>query len=194
MKSLENEHLGGCILDGSIGDVNTWSPCLWDMLVEMTNAKSVVDVGCGIGYTVQYFLNKNLSVIGIDGLEEVLQHSPTPDLIVIHDFTKGPYLLDKKVDLAWSCEFVEHIEEKFVENFMATFAGCRYVGMTHALPGQPGYHHVNCQPSEYWIHQFASRGFRYLEDETKILKDSISDKPYGKWVQNSFMLFKNENL
>jgi SAM-dependent methyltransferase len=194
MTSLEKDHLGGCILNNMVGDINTWCPCLWDKLIEMTNAKSVVDVGCGLGYSLQYFADKGLSVIGIDGLEDVLRHSPIHDKIVIHDYTKGIYTLDNNVDLAWSCEFVEHVEEKFTENFMKTFDKCGYVSMTHALPNQSGYHHVNCQPPEYWIDAFSNRGFRYMESETKILKDCIADKPYGHWVRNSFMLFKNEKM
>jgi SAM-dependent methyltransferase len=192
MESLNKDHLGGCILHEAVGDINTWSPCVWDMLLELTGAKSVVDVGCGVGYSLQYFVNKGLSCIGVDGLEDVLQHSTIPNLITIHDYTKGSYILKKPVDLAWSCEFVEHVEEEFMENFMKTFDGCAYVAMTHALPNQPGYHHVNCQPSQYWINAFTNRGFRYLESETKILKDCLIGKPYGHWVRNSLMLFKNE--
>lgn len=194
MEFIGKDHLGGCIVNASVGDINTWSPCLWDMLIEMTNAKTIVDVGCGVGYSLKYFSDKGLSVVGIDGFEDVLKHSPIADLIVIHDYTQGPYTLDKTVDLAWSCEFVEHIEEQFVENFMKTFDGCGYVAMTHALPNQSGYHHVNCQPPEYWIGVFSNRGFRYMESETKLLKDSIADKPYGHWIRNSFMLFKNERV
>jgi len=193
MKFLNKDHLGGCILNDTVGDINTWCPCLWDILVELTNAKSVIDVGCGVGYSVKYFSDKGLSVFGVDGLQDVLEHSPVRDQIVIHDYTKSPYTLDHSVDLAWSCEFVEHIEEQFMENFMKTFDGCRYVAMTHAFPGQDGYHHVNCQFPQYWIKQFSDRGFRYLESETEMLKQSIADKPYGHWVRNSFMLFKNEN-
>lgn len=192
MKSLERDHLGGCILNDVVGDINTWCPCLWDGLIDLTNAKSMVDVGCGVGYSLQYFSSKGLSVVGIDGLEDVLHHSPISDRIIIHDYTKDAYMLDRDVDLAWSCEFVEHVEERFVENFMKTFDKCAYVGMTHALPGQVGYHHVNCQPKEYWINLFAQRGFAYKEVETNTLKECMGDKPYGHWVRNSFMLFKKE--
>ena len=194
MKFLENGHLGGCILYDQVGDINTWTPRLWDDLIKLIDAKSIIDVGCGVGYSLQYFKNKGISAIGIDGLEDVLTHSPVPELITIHDYTKDKYVPDRIIDLAWSCEFVEHIEENFVENFMKTFDMCRYVGMTHALPNQPGYHHVNCQLPEYWINLFTIRGFKYMNVETKILKDSIMEESYGHWVKNSFMLFKNEKL
>jgi len=194
MKSLENNHLGGCIVNDNVGDINTWCPCLWDKLVELTQAKTMVDVGCGVGYSLKYFSDKGLSVVGIDGLDSVIEYSPIPEKIIIHDYTKDTYILDTVVDFAWSCEFVEHIEEKFVNNFMETFTKCRYVGMTHALPGQVGYHHVNCQSPEYWIDKFRKYGFDYIESESKILKECLIGKHYGHWVRNSFMLFKNNNI
>jgi len=190
MKSLNKDHLGGCILNDTVGDKNTWAPCLWDMLIELTNAKSVVDVGCGVGYSLKYFHDKGLSVMGIDGLKDVLKHSPVPELILIHDYTKGAYSLNDDIDLAWSCEFVEHIEEKFMENFMQTFDRCSFVAMTHALPNQDGYHHVNCQPQEYWINTFSNHGFAYMEKETQMLKNTLEGQSYGHWVKQSFMLFK----
>lgn len=194
MISLEQNHLGGCILNESVGDHNTWCPALWDMLIETTGAKSVVDIGCGIGYSLKYFLDKGLFGTGIEGLESVLQHSPIPNHILIHDYTKGAYIPEKNVDLAWSCEFVEHVEERFMENFMVTFDKCDYVAMTHALPGQIGYHHVNCQPPEYWIKAFTDRGFDYMENETMMLRQSIADKSYGHWVKSTFMLFKKQKF
>jgi len=36
--------------------------------------------------------------------------------------------------------------------------------MTHAVPGQAGHHHVNCQPAEYWVEKLATRGFRLARD------------------------------
>ena len=38
--------------------------------------------------------------------------------------------------------------------------------MTHAVPGQGGHHHVNCQPSEYWIERIEALGYSFLPDVT----------------------------
>lgn len=194
MKSLDKDHLGGCILNDSVGDINTWSPCLWDSLITLTKAKSIIDVGCGVGYSLNYFINKGIDGFGIEGLEEVLQYSNVANNIVIHDYTKGAYIPNCNIDLAWSCEFVEHVEEKYKENFMKTFNKCNYVAMTHALPGQVGYHHVNTQHPKYWIDCFGDYGFYYMESESEELKSCLNDKSYGHWIKNSFMLFKKINL
>ncbi len=66
-------------------------------------------------------------------------------------------------DLIWCCEVVEHVEEEFVQNIMDTFKLGKIVALTHAVPGQKGYHHVNCKPKEYWIDLMISDNFKYLE-------------------------------
>ena len=73
-------------------------------------------------------------------------------------------------DLVWSCEFVEHVAEEYVPNFLATFGAARFVLMTHGEPGQPGYHHVNNQSAGYWISKLASIGFRFDEQLTKVTR------------------------
>ena len=100
--------------------------------------------------------------------------------------------------MSWCCEFVEHVEEKYVHNFMKTFNECSLVAMTHGVPGQPGHHHVNCQTPEYWIKHFKEYGFNYLEDYSISLRkllpdwDSINTDfvPNGGHVKNTLMIFK----
>jgi hypothetical protein len=77
--------------------------------------------------------------------------------IALHDLLTGPYIMP--VDLVWSCEVAEHIAPEKVEYFVDTLANGRVIAMTHAVPGQGGYHHVNCQPQEYWIQKMTTRGY-----------------------------------
>ena len=85
-----------------------------------------------------------------------------PEAHVLHDFTRGPFAPETDFDLVWCCEFVEHVEERYLPHFLATFArGTRFVMMTHARPGQPGHHHVNCREAGYWVEHLASVGFRF---------------------------------
>ena len=39
--------------------------------------------------------------------------------------------------------------------------------LTYAELGQAGWHHVNCQPAEYWIKRLADLGFLYDPDLTQ---------------------------
>lgn len=151
----ERPHLGGYIVGG---DPATYFPDLWTWFVRELGVTSVLDIGCGEGHAVDHFAGLGCRVLGIDGVPQEHQY------IQWFDFTQGPLKLFDPFDLVWCCEFVEHVEEQSVPNFLATFRAARMVAMTHADPGQPGHHHVNCQPAEYWIGAMAAAGFRY--DET----------------------------
>lgn len=154
-------HLGGYIIGG---DDATYYPALWRWLVEQKEVRSVIDVGCGEGHAVSFFEELGCDVIGVDGVE---QDNPQ---IVCHDYTEGSWpqavrgnRMEGASDLVWSCEFVEHIEERCVPNFLETFLMAPLVLMTHAAPGQQGHHHVNCQPEAYWRGVMAAIGYE-LDD------------------------------
>jgi len=149
-----NPHLGGYVPGG---DPATQYPDLWAWMVDHWKIRSVLDVGCGDGQAVKCFRGLGCVVLGIDGVQ---QDDPN---ILTHDYTVGPCGAIQEFDLAWSCEFVEHVEERYVPNFLATFARARYVLMTHGEPGQPGWHHVNNQPSDYWKGALAAVGYQYDE-------------------------------
>ncbi len=143
---VTREHLGGYV-EG--GDPATWFPDLWTWLI-LQGVTSMLDVGCGEGHALNYFRSHGCTVIGVEGIEQ-----PDPD-IVQHDFTDGPWRPDANVDLVWCCEFVEHVEERYLPNFLRAFTAAPLVLMTHGEPGQGGYHHVNCRTADYWIGALAA--------------------------------------
>jgi len=134
----------------------------FDCLVEHFAARSFLDIGCGPGGMAAYALSRGLDARGVDGDPSCARGSR---FIVEHDYTRGPLVLGA-FDLGWAVEFVEHVEERYTPNFMATFAGCAHVFITAAIPGQPGHHHVNCQWGDYWIARFAEAGFALDGDAT----------------------------
>lgn len=147
------EHLGGYVAGG---DPDCMYPNLWKWLVDQASQPgeivSVLDVGCGDGAAMRAFDALGCAVVGIDGVEQ------DDDRILLHDYTTGASPVGLMFDIVWSCEFVEHVEEQYVENFLPDLTLGHVVAMTHALPGQPGWHHVNCQPSEYWIDRLQVAG------------------------------------
>lgn len=49
-----------------------------------------------------------------------------------------------------------------MHNFLHTFKSAnRFIMLTHATPGQGGWHHVNCRSWEYWVSQLENIGYRY---------------------------------
>ena len=165
-------HLGGYIKRTPgfpHGDWWTWCPKLWDWMAEVFKPMTAIDVGCGEGHAVRYFLDHCcIDAIGIDGLATAREAAIIPaSRFIVHDFTSLVAPVVPMVDLVWSCEFVEHVEERYIDNFLAVFAHAkRAVFMTHAEPGQAGHHHVNCQPAEYWIEHMAEWDFRFEEKLT----------------------------
>jgi len=177
---IEKEpHLGGYIVGlTKHGDPNSYATELWDWMVD-NGIKSVIDVGCGEGHSTKYFIDKGIEALGVEGGENAYNNSPVKDKLVLHDYTKGAFVTDKKYDAIWSCEFVEHVEEKYVENFLSTFDCAENIFLTHAIPGQSGHHHVNCQLSQYWIEKIEKRGFKY-DNEKSLMLRALTDKMHIK--------------
>ena len=166
--SGDKSHLSGC---STAGDAGTYYPQMWSHLIEKYGIKSALDVGCGAGWSTKFFHDKSIVTHGVEGLQDAIDASPVKHLLTCHDYETGPYVPQQKYDLCWSCEFVEHVEEKFAVNFVRTFKNCKYVAMTFAGPDQPGHHHVNCKPQKYWIDLMASHGFEFLAEDTRALRD-----------------------
>lgn len=173
------------VLEGHLGgfyttvDKASHCPKMFKYIVETLSIKSVLDVGCGMGYQMQEFMKYCDTVVGIDGSSYVAENSPFKENIFKHDYTIGELETEDRYDLCWCCEFVEHVDELYVDNFLSTFAFCKYVAMTHAVPGQGGHHHVNCQPREYWIDKMKVYGFEYDDEFTNTLKNIASNE--GDW-------------
>lgn len=179
-------HLGGYI-EG--GDPATQFPQLWEWLVKIRGVSSVLDVGCGDGAAMRAFDQLGAEVLGVDGI-------PQPDpRIFLHDFTTGPWneptevliaLAARKPDLVWSCEFVEHVEERYLNNVLDALTLGPTVLLTHANPGQPGYHHVNCRSDDYWIGAMATRGYEFdhaLTRDTRAIAGANTD-PNNHYVRS----------
>jgi hypothetical protein len=129
-------------------------------IVDTLSIKSMIDVGCGPRGMVCHARAIGLEAYGIDGDKSV-----KPD--IFHNFDDGPIQIGF-YDLAWSIEFLEHIEEKYLDNVFSVFDKCRYVFCTHNE--KPGPWHFNCKSNDYWIGTFEKRGWVYDEEITDGIK------------------------
>ena len=100
------------------GDAWTYHPALWRYLVGRFGVRSVLDVGCGEGHAVRFFHALGVIAHGIDGLLINVQRAVYP--IALHDLLAGPYIMP--VDLVWSCEVAEHIDQEKVDHYLDTLA------------------------------------------------------------------------
>lgn len=187
MKHSTNlSHLGGYL---SSGDPFTWMPDIWGFLLIKYELKSVIDIGCGMGYNLSWFQHQNLEICGVEGHPDAVENSVVPEHVIQHDFTLAEYVPRKNYDLAISTEFVEHVESQYENNWMRILDQCRYFLMCHAVPGQKGHHHVNCQTSEYWIERIQTRGFVHNSELTGKFRKTTERIP-TKWGRNTLMFFE----
>lgn len=166
---MSEDYLGGCILGGPFGDERTYAPALWKEMIHRFAPRSLLDIGCGGGYSLKWFLDHMDVVNGLEAYPpalKVLEQRGLGSHVIPFDFTKddasrlcGPH--DGKWDLGWCCEVVEHVDEAHLKTLLDVFSKCRVVAMTHAVPGQAGHHHVNCQKADYWIAALRAAGFNY---------------------------------
>jgi SAM-dependent methyltransferase len=184
-------HLGGAYPGG---DTHTFTPDVWGYLLIEHDIRSVIDIGCGYGWNAQWFLNQGCEVWGIEGDPEAINGITTlpPERVIVHDYTTGPYVPEGKVDLILATEFVEHVEQKYEANWIATAKQGKWLLMCHAVPGQGGHHHVNEQTTEYWVERLRQDGFEYFPYTSAKFRATCERKP-APWGRNTLCFFENVN-
>jgi len=170
------DHLGGY---QNVTNIDTE---ILPYLVNKYGIKTMVDIGCGPGGMKNIAKTLDISWTGVDG-DFTLKDKEN---IIIHDFSIAELDLEQEFDLAWSSEFLEHVDEKYIDNYMPLFASAKIVVATAALPGTPGHHHVNCKDLDYWIKVFDCYGMIYDERETQYLR-KISDMRKSFFRRHGFV-------
>lgn len=155
-----------------------------EYLKKKFNIQTLVDVGCGPGGMIREASSRGIKACGIDG-DFTLNFNDID--VVLNDFTKSSYKFGRSFDLAWSVEFVEHVPEKFLPNFMPIFQEAKYVFMTFS-PFK-NFFHYNVKDSEYWIKVFEEYGFTHDEEETTFIRKNSSMQ--RDFVRTCGHFFKN---
>jgi len=182
------EHLGGH------GNKTHLDNGVLEWCINKLDIKSYLDIGCGPGGMVELAEQKNLKALGIDGDYTLERYKK--DKFVIHDFTKGPAPITEKFDLGWSVEFVEHVHEEYIPNYIPAFQKCKYIIMTYAPPGWEGHHHVNLQEEHYWIRVFDRFGFTHNKEYTKQIRQASTMNAHKRkkaFVRNRGLFFENNS-
>lgn len=160
-------HIGGNIWQG---DPLTYSPTVWRYMIDRFAVKSVLDVGSGRGHAAAWFHRAGCAVVALDGSHANVMRALHPT--IHHDLTFGP--MTCRVDLVHCQEVAEHVAEEHVNNLTRTLANGETIIMSHGEPGQAGHHHVNLQPSDYWIERMVGLGFCYLDIDTARVREYAS--------------------
>jgi SAM-dependent methyltransferase len=140
------------------------------IVLERLAPRSVLDLGCGTGKALDFFLKHGIDVAGVDGSDMAIRCARHPERILRRNLNEE-LKLGRRFDLVWSFEFVEHIHPNYVSNLLRSFANhADKIVLSAARPGQGGEGHFNEQPPEYWVAQFQTVGFQLDEKLTEELR------------------------
>jgi SAM-dependent methyltransferase len=131
------------------------------LVLETTRARSVIDVGSGIGAWAKVAKELGCTIAALDGdwvPQEQLLIDPTEFVRV--DLANPPQDFGRRFDLALSLEVAEHLPPASAEPFVRFLASLApVVVFSAAVPWQLGTHHVNEQYPGYWARRFEACGF-----------------------------------
>jgi hypothetical protein len=178
-------HLGGSVRGG---DPFTHAPSVWDYCIARFGLTSVMDLGSGAGTAALYFHRRGIQVLAVDGLRQSVQASLHPAMQ--HDLTRGPVVT--KVDMVHCQEVVEHIDAHYLPHLLDSLSTGRIILMSHAVPGQTGHHHVNCQPSEYWVDQLGRHGCALLAEDSRRVR-ALGERDGAIYLAHTGLVFMNRN-
>jgi len=163
-----------------------------DLTIELLHPRSILDVGCGTGISLDYFKSKGISVRGLEGSALAISKARNAALIQQHDLNQ-PIHLGQKFDLVWCFEVAEHIHPRYASALLETLTahGDRIL-LSAARPGQGGLGHLNEQPRGYWDDLFRGDGYTAVD----CLRPRIWQNAEVAWWyrQNLFMFFSAEAL
>jgi len=168
---------------------------------EMFRPTSVIDVGCGRGWWMEYWARTypGIRLVGLDGCARLIKeqghcHENVRDLLHSCDLRRDWWWegwMDDPFDLVMCIEVAEHLDEKDAPTLLSglSFLG-EMIFFSSAAPEQKGVHHVNCRPKGYWVEQFRPHGFRVREDLRAewLGKLNVTGK-YGQNIRNNALFF-----
>jgi hypothetical protein len=174
----ERPDLGGHLIDDS-----EWDEVLVRWLIERFGIRTALDVGCGAAFTIERFERLGVMAWGIDGNSAVLTGpARRRERLLVVDFAHQWVHWPVQPDLVWCVEVLEHIAPGQVHHVVQTI--CNNTGkvafVSAAAPGQPGYHHVNCQTRDTWIEQLEQCGLKLSQEGERVLASLDDQGPFGR--------------
>jgi SAM-dependent methyltransferase len=149
------------------------------LILEKIPARSVVDVGCGLGAWLAVFREHGVEdLLGYDGpWVDRSRLLVTPGEFRAADLQE-PLEAERRFDLAVCLEVAHLLEPEHARRLVDSLASLSDVVLfSAAIPGQGGFHHVNEQWPSYWAGLFGSRGYV----ATDPFRAALWEQPDVKW-------------
>lgn len=212
----DKAHLGGF----TTIDPQGISPYLWKEMMEYFGVKTLLDVGCGRGFSTSWFFMQGVDVQCVEGSHDAIESNVLPDLIrkkaeeegrtnkkdiekeisrrlVEHDFSLGPYWPETTVDAVWSVELLEHIGRNYQKNYLTAFKKAAFLFVTHSRWG--GWHHTEVHDDKWWISRLEMYGFNFSADLTQRARKIVANErsaniPFPRPLSSAAQTYKASHL
>ncbi|WP_414528408.1 class I SAM-dependent methyltransferase [Nodularia chucula] len=162
------------------------------LVIELTQPKSLVDIGCGVGTWLSVFQDFGIEdYLGIDGdYVDVNMLEIAPSKFICFDL-KQPLEIERKFDLVVSLEVAEHLPCESAEIFIHSLTKLGNVVLfSAAIPHQGGLNHLNEQWPEYWGEIFTQYGYVAID----CLRRKIwSNEKVEPWYAQNLLIFVKES-
>jgi SAM-dependent methyltransferase len=162
------------------------------LVLSLVPAKSVIDVGCGVGGWAAEFLARGVAdMLGVDGdhVNREFLRVP-PDCFAASDLSK-PLRIGRRFELAVCLEVAEHLPPGRAEGLVDDLVELAPVVLfSAAIPGQGGTDHVNERYLSYWVGLFSARDYVLLD----VIRPAIWRDERCDWVyRQNAVLFAHKD-
>ena len=154
--------------------------------------KSVIDLGCGLGFFLKACKAKGASIRGVDGDWVDQGDSVIPKSARQTADLNQPYKARKRYDLAATIEVAEHLSPERSEGFVDDLCALSDVVLFSAgIPGQGGAGHVNLRFQGEWAEMFQDRGYACFDPIRRRMAGFDAVLP---WLMQNVLLYVKEGV
>ena len=163
------------------------------LVLAMFPAKSVLDVGCGVGTWLNSFERNGVEdVTGLDGDYVSRESLVIPARRFKPTDLTADFGIEKVYDVACCLEVVEHLPPNAGGRLVLKLCQAAPVVMfSAAIPGQSGTDHVNEAWQDHWRLLFEDRGYRAVD----MVRPAVwNDHRVKWWYQQNTLVYVDEDM
>ena len=198
LRNLYSRKFFAHLREGSVGSARALVP----IVLDIHPARSVVDVGCGVGGWVKAFAENGVSGIGVDGAYVNREQILIPeDRFIAHDLNRELDVADLcrryggqahgRFDLAISLEVAEHLEPQRSDGLVRDLCALSDVVLfAAAVPFQGGAGHVNERWQSWWAQKFSENGYAPFD---VLRRDIWGRRDIAWWYKQNTIFYVKRN-
>ena len=198
LRNLYSRKFFAHLREGSAGSARALVP----LLLDIHPARSMIDIGCGIGGWVKAFAEQGVSAVGVDGDYVDRKQLLIPqDRFVAYDLNRALDVGDLgcrygdaqagRFDLAISLEVAEHLQPQRSDSLVRDLCALSDVVLfAAAIPFQGGAGHINERWQSWWAQKFSENGY----DPFDVLRREIwGRRDIAWWYKQNAIFYVKRN-